>query len=260
MNPAENSFHSPNIHKDYDFITHRENPLLTHRRSSALAGINLGVLGLRDTLGEDSSILAGSILGTLSVTTLECESMTLVLETLRGDQTLDLWCLGVDLLALTLWLNLTTDNEFTDIILLGEPKELSNLGGTLGAQSLWVDNVGDTWDVALSLLDNAQSENGQIHGDDASTDGFTLALTSAAWAVARVTLGKEKSDTGWVHNTLLHWETLLVVTTGNLEDVSLELVSDGVSWNLSAHSLVHEDTELALVFDIDELLTAIGRE
>lgn len=100
-----------------------------------------------------------------------------------------------------------------------------------------MDNVGDTWDVVLSLLDNAQSENGQIHSDDASTDGFTLALTSSAWAVARVTLGKEKADTGWVHNTLLHWETLLVVTTGNLEDVSLELVSDGVSWNLSAHSV-----------------------
>lgn len=218
------------------------------------------MLGLRDTLGEDSSVFVGSFLGTLRVTTLECESMTLVLETLWGDQTLDLWCLGVDLLALTLWLNLTTDNEFTDIILLGEPKELSNLGGTLGTQSLWVDNVGDTWNVALSLLNNAQGENGQIHSDDASTDGFTLALTSSAWAVARVTLGKEKADTGWVHNTLLHWETLLVVTTGNLEDVSLELVSDGVSWNLSAHSLVHEDTELALVFNIDELLTAIGRE
>jgi hypothetical protein len=81
-----------------------------------------------------------------------------------------------------------------------------------------------------------------------------------------------------VHNTLLHWETLLVVTTGDLEDVTLEFISDGVSWNLSAHSvvekldlrsqcswcriyvpLVHEDTELALIFDVDELLTAIGR-
>ena len=235
-------------------------PLLTHRRSSALAGINLGVLGLGDTLGEDSGVFSGSLLGTLSVAALEGESMTLVLETLRSNQTLDLWCLGVDLLALTLWLNLTADNVFTDIILLGEPKELSNLGGTLGAQSLWVDHVGDAWNVVLSLLDNAQSENGQIHGDDASTNGFTLALTSSAWAVARVALREEKADTGWVHNTLLHWETLFVVTTGNLEDVSLEFFSDRVSWNLSAHSLVHEDTELALVFDIDELLAAIGRE
>lgn len=66
-------------------------------------------------LWKNNGLTYGSILGTLSVTTLECESMTLVLETLRGDQTLDLWCLGVDLLALTLWLNLTTDNEFTDL-------------------------------------------------------------------------------------------------------------------------------------------------
>ena len=43
--------------------------------------------------------------------------MALVLETLRSDQTLDAWGLGVwlrTLLAL-LWLNLTTDDELADL-------------------------------------------------------------------------------------------------------------------------------------------------
>jgi hypothetical protein len=78
----------------------------------------------------------------------------------------------------------------TYIILLGEPKELSNLGGTLGTQSLWVNDVGDAWNVVLALLDNAQSKDRQIHGDDASTDGFTLAFTSTTGTVAGVSLGK----------------------------------------------------------------------
>jgi hypothetical protein len=41
--------------------------------------------------------------------------VTLVLETLWGDQALDLWCLGVWLLALTLWLNLAADDELADL-------------------------------------------------------------------------------------------------------------------------------------------------
>lgn len=56
-----------------------------------------------------------SILGSLSVTALECDTVALVLETLRGDQTLDLWGLGVWLLALTLWLNLATDDKLADL-------------------------------------------------------------------------------------------------------------------------------------------------
>ena len=146
-------------------------------------------------------------------------------------------------------------------------------------------DVGDTWDVGISLLDDGESEDGEIHGDDATTNRLALAFTSAAWTVARVSIREQKADTGWVHNTLLHRETLLVVASGDLEDIALELIADRVSWNLLAHAihksaslpfivfevrggylwelfvpLVHEDTELLLIFDLDELLTAVGRE
>jgi hypothetical protein len=56
-----------------------------------------------------------SILGSLSITTLERDAMTLMLQTLRSDQALDLWRLGVRLLALALRLDLTTDHEFADL-------------------------------------------------------------------------------------------------------------------------------------------------
>lgn len=56
-----------------------------------------------------------SILGSLSITALQCNTMTLVLKTLGSDQSLDLGSLGVRLLALTLWLDFTTDDKLADL-------------------------------------------------------------------------------------------------------------------------------------------------
>lgn len=57
----------------------------------------------------------GSILGSLGVAALECDSVSLVLETLGSDETLDTGSLGVRLLALTLGLDLTANDELADL-------------------------------------------------------------------------------------------------------------------------------------------------
>lgn len=123
-----------------------------------------------------------------------------------------------------------------------------------------MDNVGEAGNLVLALLDNGESKDGKVHADNAATDGLSLALTSATRAVARVAVGEEKPDTSWVHNTLLHGETLLVVASGDLEDVSLPLITDAVTGDLLAHTALHEDAETALIFDFDELLRAVGGE
>ena len=56
-----------------------------------------------------------SILGGFRPATLECDPMTLVLETLGSNETLDAWCLGVRFRALFLRLDLATDDEFADL-------------------------------------------------------------------------------------------------------------------------------------------------
>lgn len=208
--------------------------------------------------------------------------MTLVLKALRGNKTLDLGGLGVGLLALTLRLDFATDDELADldcrkngtsdstlldwrsdneqthIIFLAETKEAADLGGTLGAQALGVNGVGDTGDVVVALLDDAESKDREIHSDDAATNGLPLALSSAAGTVAGMALGQKKGHTSRMHNTLLHGETLLVVASGDLEDVALELITNRVSWDFLTHAAVHEDTELALIFDFNQLLRAVG--
>jgi hypothetical protein len=60
----------------------------------------------------------GSILGSLCAAALECDAVALVLEALGSDQTLDLRGLGVGLCALLLGLDLTADDELTDLHML----------------------------------------------------------------------------------------------------------------------------------------------
>jgi hypothetical protein len=146
----------------------------------------------------------------------------------------------------------------TYIIVLGQTEELADLAGTLGTEALGVGDVGKAGDVVLTLLDNDEGEDSQVGADDATTDGLALALTLTARAVARVSLGEQELDTVGEKDTLLHGETLLVVSSGDLEDVALELVADGVTGDLLAHALLHEDTDAALIIDLDELLGAVG--
>jgi len=230
---------------------------MPHGRGPPLPLLGVGSLGLVQALGKDLSILVGSILGSLRAAALECDPVALVLETLRSNQTLDLGSLGVWPGALLLGLNLTADDKLADIIFLAEAEEAADLGSTLGTKALGVNDVGKTGNVVVALLDDAQSKDGKVHADDATTNGLPLALASAARAVARVTVSEEESDTGRVHDTLLHGKALLVVAAGDSEDVALELITDAVARNLLSHTAFHEDTELALVFDLDQLLGAI---
>ena len=123
----------------------------------------------------------------------------------------------------------------TYIVLLAEAEESADLGGSLGTEALGVDDVGQAGDVGLALLDDGEGENGEVHADDATTDGLAATLTAAAGSVAGVAVGEEESDTGRVHDTLLHGETLLVVAAGDLEDITLELIAEVVTGDFLAH-------------------------
>jgi hypothetical protein len=139
----------------------------------------------------------------------------------------------------------------TYIVILAEAEEAADLGGTLGTETLGVDDVGQTGDLALALLDDGESKDGKVHADDATTNGLSLALAATAGSVAGVAFGEEESDTGRVQDALLHGETLLVVSTGNAKDVALELVAEVVTDDFLAHSLLHKVAELTLIFDLN---------
>lgn len=72
--------------------------------------------------------------------------------------------LGVVLLALLG--DGTADDELADIVLLVKTEEAADLGGTLGTQALGDDGVGETGELLLTLLEDAQGKDGEVQTGD----------------------------------------------------------------------------------------------
>lgn len=125
-----------------------------------------------------------SLTRSLRTTALDGEPVTLVLETLGSNQTLDAGGLGVVFLALAG--DGAADDELADVILLVQTEETADLGGTLGTETLGDNGVGQTGQLLLTLLDDAEGQDGKVEVGDGTTDGLALALTSAAGAVAAI--------------------------------------------------------------------------
>lgn len=125
----------------------------------------------------------------------------------RGDQSLNLGGLGVRLGVWVLGtLDFTTHDKLADIIFLGQVEESSNFSGSLGAETTRKDGVGQSGDVVLALLDDDEGQGGNVGGDDATADRFTLALTNTTGAEARVTLAEQQANSLGCQDTLLHRE------------------------------------------------------
>jgi len=224
---------------------------------ASLVGLGGGLLllPLRGTLGQHSLVFSLLLFLAVHAPAVEATEVTAALETDGGDETLDFGSLGVGLGVLLLCtLDLTPDNVLPDVILLGQVEESPDLGCPLRAKPLREDVFGQAWEGVLALLDDDEGQDGDIGTDNASPDGLALALTSAAGAVARVAVGEEELHSAGKENTLLHRETLLVVATGNAENVAFELITERIGGDLLGDLLVVEDTDSALVVDVNGLL------
>jgi hypothetical protein len=135
-----------------------------------------------------------------------------------------------------------------DIIILEKVEELPDLGGSLGSSHSGLLSVSQPRQIVLSLLDNHQVDNRQVMADNATTDRLpaTLTVTPAIPTEAgsacivkqpvktfsaggneqfelyhgssSLTPGEQKADTPRGQHSLLHWETLFVTATHDLED------------------------------------------
>lgn len=209
--------------------------------------------------GHQLGVLLGSLAGGLQAGNLVGNAGTLALQNNRRDQALDLGALDGRLLALLLGGDDAANNVLADIVVLGQVEQLADLVGTLGSQTAGHRGVGQTGQRLVTGLDDNQRQDGQVGTNDAATNRLAAAVTSAALAEASVSLGQQQAGSVVQQDTLLHRETLLVVTTGDAHHVALELVAEGIDGNLLGHALVVEDTQLALVGDLNELLAASGR-
>lgn len=142
------------------------------------------------------------------------------------------------------------------ILVVLDLEVFSDLGGSLRSQSSWLLIVGKSFDFFVSLLGDGDSEDSDIRIDDASSDGLSLSLSGSSGSVAGVSLGHEDLGSSLGEDTLFHGESLFVVSSSNLEDISLVLISEAISWHFLSHSLVKEDGAFLIIIDFDDLLSS----
>ena len=81
-----------------------------------------------------------------------------------------------------------------------------------------------------------------------------MACTLAALAESLHALAEEEADTSLGEDTLHHGETLLVVATGDAEDVTLEVLGEGLTGHLVSHALVHEGLDDTVRLFVNDLI------
>jgi len=220
--------------------------MLTLAGSALLGGVFLEELlvGLGSVARGLDSVDLSSLEGHLSA------------DSLLGDHTLNMGGLPVGLVT-GLVLDLTVDNVLADIIeLLVKVESADNSHASLSSESVGTLDVIASGNVGVTLLDNAEGDDGKIGAGDASTDGFTLALSGSTGSVGSSLLSEENAGSSVNEDTLLHGETLLVVSSSDSEDVALVGVSEELSVDFLAHSLVEERTDEFLFVDFDFLVSA----
>ena len=125
--------------------------------------------------------------------------------------------------------DLPSDDKLAHVILLLEVEEFADLGRTLGAEAFGEDGVGEAGNLLLALLNHDEGEDGNVGTNDAPANRLALALASATGPVAGVPVREQESDTMREEDTLLHWETLFIISPCDAEDVALEFITDRVS-------------------------------
>lgn len=211
---------------------------------------------LSDELLVSSEFLNSVSLGLLLV----LEGGSLSLKSSGGDESLDLGDSESLLVGVLSFLggSFSSDDVLGDIVFLAQVEELSDSGGSLGAKSSRNVLVSESFDFLVSLLDANKVEGRDISSNDATSNGLSSSLSVSSGSEAGGSFGQQESNSSVGKDSLLHGETLLVVSSHDLEDVSLELISHLVSIDLLSDSLLIEDSENLLVVDFEAFLRTSG--
>lgn len=152
------------------------------------------------------------------------ETSTLVAESTVSDKTLDLRGL---VSLVTVVLELSANNELRHVIRLRQTKQLTDVTGSLRAQTTRNRRsfVRQTGNLLLTLLHDHQVQNADVGTDNTPTNRlalpFALPITTSAHAyittssVAGHTVSQKETHAVVAQNALLHGETLLVVSSSD---------------------------------------------
>jgi hypothetical protein len=110
--------------------------------------------------------------------------------------------LGVWFLVGIFGLYFPPDDKLSHIIFLCQVEEFADFAGSFGTKTFGVSDIGEAREIIVALLHDDDGKNREIGTDDTSSNRFAFAFTGTTGTIARVALGKEKTNTSGMENTL----------------------------------------------------------
>jgi hypothetical protein len=123
------------------------------------------------------------------------------------------------------------DDSDTIFFLVAE--EFSQFAESLGSESSGDVDGGQSFDrkcdittfnFGITFFHDGERQDSDIWSDDAASDGLLLLFSGPSWSVALLSFSHEDAHSAFSEDTLPHGETLFVVASSDLEDVSFELI------------------------------------
>merc|ERR1712216_27525 len=170
-----------------------------------------GLLLLK-VLGEELLIGDVSFLGSLPSTDLTSLVDSLSSDSLLSDESLDLGRLVEGLVTL---LEFSADDVVGEVILASESILLSDLASSLWAESSFTLLVGKAGNFTGTLLENLKGDDTKVWSTDAASNRLSLTATVSLRSIRLNSALHEDSDSTVDEDTLLHGESLFVVTSGD---------------------------------------------
>ena len=156
-----------------------------------------------------------------------------------SDESLYLWRL--DLLLSRSRCDLALNDEFAKILLsCWEIVKLTDLRSTLGETASWMVFVCESVNILLSTFHDDKVEARDIVSDDASTDRLSAALSLTFWDETNTSSTEKKLSSAVSEDTLHHWETFGISSTGYLEDISGIVLVEHLSLNFRGNTVTVE--------------------
>jgi len=92
--------------------------------------------------------------------------------------------------------------------------------------------VSELGDISSSSLDDNKIDTRKVVAYNTTSNGLSLTSTITLGTIMASGSVQQKTSSVVEQNSLLHTKTLLVMSTSDFEDVTLELITESVSSNL----------------------------
>jgi len=217
--------------------------------ASSLCSSRAGSLLLLDILRDELLVLGGGLLGSLIAVELGSLGDLFAAEALLSNETLNLGGLVVSLVTT---LDLAASDVAADVVLLDvEAEDGSDVALSLLEEARGHLLVGAAGNLGITLLHDLQRHDGEVRAGDAATDGTSSAVAGSLGVEEGALFLEEDAGSALSHDTLLHCETLSIVSAGNFENVAFVFLTKIFAFNFLSHSLLEEGADLSFIINLN---------